>query len=61
VSERPSQPAKPCCVCGEPSVAAEELPLDGGVMRYCLKHLRDHDPAAADFLENLRRRGTGDA
>jgi hypothetical protein len=36
-------------------VAAEELPL-GGLARYCLKHLREHDPEAADFLETLRRR-----
>jgi hypothetical protein len=56
VSGRPSQPAKPRSVCGEPSVAAEELPLDGGLVRYCLKHLREHEPGAADFLENLRRR-----
>jgi hypothetical protein len=32
VSERPSQPAKVCSVCGEPSVAVE-LPLDGCLVR----------------------------
>jgi hypothetical protein len=59
MGERATKPGdEVCSVCAEPSVTIGELPLDGGLVRYCLKHLREHDPAAADFLQNLRRRTT---
>lgn len=40
-----------CSVCGEPSVSPEELPLDSGLVRYCLAHLREYDPVGAAIYD----------
>jgi hypothetical protein len=52
--DQPGQAARPCSVCGEPSVAPEELALDGGLVCYCPQHLREYDPVATAFYDRQK-------